>query len=480
MTTTTTAATTTPEQYDLIVIGGGPAGYIGAIRAAQLGLRVACVEKEPKLGGTCLRVGCIPSKALLESSALFAKARHDFSKHGIIAEQLRFDLQGMQRRKDEVVEGLAQGIEGLFRKHKITRLLGIGRFASGASSDGLFAVEVISPGGQLAAKLLGKHVLLATGSQEASLPGVAFDNQVFGSSTDALAYQQVPATLAVVGAGAIGLELGSVWSRLGAQVTVYEYQSRILPGFDNELAAQAQRVFQNQGLRFALGVKITGAKVVGGKGVLHIAEQPDVIADKVLVAVGRKPYTHALQLDQVGLQVDERGRIPIREHFATAVPGIYAVGDVVVGAMLAHKAEEEAVACVEGIVRGHGHVDSNLIPSVVYTSPEIAAVGATEEQLQASNTPYRKGKFPYMANSRARAVGDTVGFVKVLAHQQTDRILGVHLIAEHGSELIAEAVAAMTFGASSEDVARTCHAHPTLSEALREAALAVDGRTLNS
>jgi dihydrolipoamide dehydrogenase len=456
--------------FDLVVIGAGPGGYIAAIRAAQLGLNVACIEKEAALGGTCLRVGCIPSKALLESSERFADVKHGLGTHGIKVQGVELDLPAMLKRKDSIVRQLTNGVGGLFKKNGVTRYTGTGRLLGG----GRVAVDGTQP-----VELQAKHILIATGSQVASLPGITFDGDRIGTSTEALAYPSVPGLLVVIGAGVIGLELGSVWSRLGAKVTVLEYLDRILPGTDTEIATQARKSFEKQGLVFQLGVRVTGAEVQGDQVVVTRDGGEPITCDRVLVAVGRKPNTEGLGLDAVGLETDKRGRIPVDAHFQTSVPGLYAIGDVIAGPMLAHKAEEEGVACVERIVTGYGHVNYDTIPNVVYTMPEVASVGRTEEELQAAGIPYRKGSFPFMANGRAKALAITDGQVKILAHAETDRLLGVHIFGPWAGELIAEAAAAMEFGATAEDLARTCHAHPTLSEAIKEAALAVDGRTLN-
>lgn len=459
------------EAYDLIVIGAGPGGYIGAIRAAQLGLKVACIEKEPLLGGTCLRIGCVPSKALLESSARFAAAKEGLAAHGVVVGDVTLDLDTMQKRKTDVVRSLAQGISGLFKKHKITPYQGHGRI----TAPGKVTVDTKDGPRELAAK----NILIVTGSKEARLPGVEVDGDRIGSSTEALAYTAVPKHLVVIGAGAIGLELGSVWSRLGAKVTVLEYLDRILPGMDAELAGQAQKLLAKQGLNFVLGSRVSKARKEGKGCIVEVEGMDPIKCDRVLMAVGRVPNTDDLGLDSVGITLDKRGRIPVDTHFATQAKGIYAVGDVIAGPMLAHKAEEEAVACVEHLVTGVGHMDYDTVAYIVYTEPEVASVGKTEEQLKDANIPYKKGSFPFLANSRARAMGEAQGFVKMLAHAETDRILGVHIVGHVAGELIAEAATAMAFGASSEDIARVCHAHPTLSEAMREAALAVDKRTLN-
>ncbi len=457
--------------FDLVVIGAGPGGYVAALRAAQLGMSVACVEKEKALGGTCLRVGCIPSKALLESSELYEEARHSFAEHGVAVSGVALDLPAMMKRKDRIVRTLTQGVAGLFRKNKVAHHEGTARLAGPG--------KVVVAGAKGEEILEAKRVLIATGSRVAGLPGVVFDGDRIGTSTEALSWPAVPARLIVIGAGYIGLELGSVWRRLGSEVTVVEYLDRILPGTDAEVAAEAHRIFAKQGFKFHLSARVTGAVVEGDGCVVTVEGKEPLRADRVLVSVGRAPMTEGLGLETVGIAVDERGRIPVNERFETSAAGIYAIGDVIRGAMLAHKAEEEGIACVEGIATGHGHVNYETIPAVCYTSPEVAAVGRTEEELVKAGVPFRKGKFPFMANGRARTLGRTEGFVKVLAHAETDRILGVHILGPRAGELIAEAAAAMEFGATAEDLARTCHAHPTLPEAVKEAALAVHDRALH-
>jgi len=459
--------------FDLIVIGAGPGGYIASIRAAQLGLSVACIEKEDRLGGTCLRVGCIPSKALLESSELYHEAKDGFDRHGIAFGEVKADIAKMMARKDGIVKTLTSGIDGLFKKHKVQRFQGVGRFVARGK------VAVVDANGKVAHELAGKNILVATGSVSAPLKGVEVDGDIIGTSTEALSWPAVPKHLVVIGAGAIGLEMGSVWARLGAKVTVLEYADRPLAAMDVEVSALAKKLFEKQGIAFKLGVKVVGARRAGNGALVEVGGQPPIECDRVLLAVGRRPNTEGLGLEAVGVKLDERGRIPVDHHFRTQALGVYAIGDVVRGAMLAHKAEEEGVACVEFIATGHCHVNYDAIPNVVYTSPEIASVGKTEEELKAAGIPYKKGAFPFMANARARALGHTDGFVKILAHQETDRILGGHIIGPRAGDLIAEIAMAMEFGSSSEDVARTCHAHPTLSEVVKEAALAVDGRALN-
>jgi len=459
------------EQFDVIVIGGGPGGYVAAIRAAQLGLKTACVEKRGTLGGTCLNVGCIPSKVLLESSEKFADAQHEFAKHGIEA-SVKLNLGQMMARKTEVVSSFTKGIEGLFKKNKVTYLQGWGSI-SGKN-------EVTVDGKKYATK----NIIIATGSDVATLPGITIDEKQIVSSTGALELSAVPKQMVVIGAGVIGLELGSVWSRLGAQVQVIEYLDRITPGIDAEVAKQFQKTLEKQGIAFHLGKKVTAAKT-GKAGVELTVEDAKggnattVKADIVLVAVGRKAYTEKLGLESVGIKTDNRGRIEVDAHLQTAIPGIYAIGDVIAGAMLAHKAEEEGVYVAEVIAGQKPHVNYDAIPGVVYTWPEVATVGKNEEELKEAGVAYKVGKFPFMANSRARGAGTPEGFVKILADAKTDRVLGCHIIGAHAGTMIHEVCVAMEFGASSEDIARTCHAHPTLSEAVKEAALAVDGRAIH-
>ncbi len=459
------------QRHDLVVIGAGPGGYVAAIRAAQLGLDVACIEKESALGGTCLRVGCIPSKALLEASEKFYEAQKHYGDWGIRIENVTLDLERMLKKKDGVVKALTLGVAGLFKKNKVTRYEGHGRIV------GQGRVDVVSSAGNT--ELQAKHILVATGSKVANLRGVTVDGDRIGTSTEALSYPSVPEHLVVIGAGVIGLELGSVWSRLGARVTVLEYLDRILPGTDTELATEAKKIFEKQGLTFRLGTRVTGARVEGAQVHVEIDGSEPVTCDRLLVAVGRVPNTDDLGLETVGIKTDERGRIPVDGHFQSKTPGVYAIGDVIAGPMLAHKAEEEGIACVEHIVTGYGHVNYDAIPNVVYTHPEIASVGKTEEELKAAGVEYKKGVFPFMANGRARALGSVDGRVKILADATTDRVLGVHILGPRAGDLIAEAAVAIEFGASSEDIARACHAHPTLAEVVKEAALGVDGRSIH-
>jgi len=462
---------TATQEHDLVVIGAGPGGYTAAIRAAQLGLNVACIEKESALGGTCLRIGCIPSKALLESSEHFWSVQHDLTRHGVAVGSIALDLPAMLRRKDQVVTTLTRGVDSLFKKNKITRYLGQARL--------LKPGHIRLDNGGKASELTAKHILIATGSRPAELPGVQLDGDRIGTSTEALAYPEVPGHLMVIGGGYIGLELGSVWRRLGAKVTVLEFLDRILFGIDGELAAEARKLFEKQGLEFRLSTKVIGARKQGNECVVEIEGSEPVRCDRVLLAVGRVPNTKDVGLEELGIKFDKKGVIAVDDRFETNVKGIYAIGDAIAGPMLAHKAEEEGIACVERIVTGYGHVNYDAIPAVVYTQPEIAAVGKTEEQLKESGIAFRKGSFPFRANARARTLAQEEGRVKVLADAKTDRVLGVHILGAHAGDLANEAAAAIAFGASSEDLARTCHAHPTLGEALREAALGVANRSLN-
>ncbi|QDT34501.1 dihydrolipoyl dehydrogenase [Thalassoglobus polymorphus] len=458
-------------KFDLVVIGAGPGGYVAAIRAAQLGKKVAIVEKEKQLGGTCLRVGCIPSKALLESSHLYENAQVGMKDRGVTFSKVQLDLAAMMKHKSGVVDTLAGGIDGLMKKNKIERLVGHGKLT------GKGQVTISSRGEEV--QVEADQILLATGSVPASLPGMSIDGEYVGSSTEALKYDEVPKQMVVIGGGVIGLELGTVWRRLGSQVTVLEYMDRILPGLDSEIAKEALKLFKQQGLEFQLGAKVTGVKINRKTVDVLIDGQEPLRCEKVLMAVGRRPNTGSLGLEEAGVEVDQRGFVKVNSRYQTSAPGVFAVGDLIGGAMLAHKAEEEGIACVEQLFSSYGHVNYNAIPSVVYTDPEIASVGKTEDELKESGIEYRKGSFPFMANGRARASGHLEGKVKILADAKTDRVLGVHIIGANAGELIAECVAAIEFGASSEDIARTCHAHPTLSETIKEAALAVDKRTIH-
>ena len=459
-------------QHDLIVIGAGPGGYVAAIRAAQLGLNVACIEKESALGGTCLRIGCIPSKALLESSHKYHEAKTSLAEHGIRTTGVELDLPTMLARKDRVVKTLTGGIDALFKKNKITRYLGT------AKITGPGRVDVAASTGPV--QLEAKHVLIATGSRTSDLKGVEVDGKNITTSTEALSYEKVPEHLIVIGGGVIGLELGCVWSRLGSRVTVLEFMDRILVGTDSDIAAEALKILTKQGLDFKLNTRVTAARFKGGKCIVERDGADPIEADKVLLCVGRRPNTDGIGLETVGIQTDKAGRITVDDHYRATAPGFYAIGDVIAGPQLAHKAEEEGIACVEQIVTGYGHVNYDAIPAVVYTHPEISSVGKTEDQLKQLGVAYKKGIFQFRANGRARAMGQVDGYVKILAQESTDRVLGVHIIGPQAGDLIAECAMAIEFSASAEDIARTCHAHPTLSEAVKEAALAVDGRVIHS
>jgi dihydrolipoamide dehydrogenase len=463
--------------YDLVVIGAGPGGYVAAIRAAQLGLKVACVDKRKSLGGTCLNIGCIPSKALLQASEHYAHASQGLAPFGVNVGDVSFDLPTMMAHKDKVVEDNTKGIEFLFKKNGITAVHGAARIVSASE------VAVTGEGGATES-LATKAILIATGSDSAPLPGIEIDEERIVTSTGALSLPEVPRHLVVVGAGVIGLEMGSVWARLGAQVTVVEFLDRITPGIDGEVAMNFQRILEKQGMTFRLATKVTGAQT--GKAGVSLTLEPAaggtaemLDCDTVLVAIGRRPFTQGLGLDDAGVETDARGFITIDEAFQTNVEGIFAIGDCVPGPMLAHKAEDEGVAAAEIIAGETGHVNYDAIPSIVYTWPEVAAVGKTEEQLKEAGAAYKVGKFPFTANGRARAGNDTEGFVKILADAESDRVLGAHIIGPDAGTLIHEIVVAMEFGASAEDIARTCHGHPTLAEAVKEAALAVDGRTIH-
>lgn len=458
--------------HDLVVLGGGPGGYVAAIRAAQLGLNVACIDENLQFGGTCLRVGCIPSKALLESSHLYHQAAHGLAEHGIEVTGAKIDLPAMLKRKDEVVNTLTGGINMLLKRNKVTAYVGRGQL----SGPGKLVVK--SEDGEQ--EISAKNIIIATGSKPAMMKGVEFDGDLIGDSTTALSYPAVPKSMIVIGGGYIGLELGSVWSRLGADVTVLEAMDRVLPGLDEEIGRLAHRTFEKQGLKFVTGAWVESATVENGECVVKIKGQEPLTAERVLLCTGRVPNTDSIGLETVGIETDARGTIQIDENFTTRAAGVYAIGDCVPGAMLAHKASEEGIACVEKIVNGTGQIHYDAIPAIVYTHPEIAMVGKTEQQLKEEGTEYLKGMCPYGANGRARAIGDAEGRVKILADAKTDRLLGVHIIGAHAGDLIAEAAVAMTFKASSEDLARCSHAHPTLSEILMEAAMAVEGRAVHT
>jgi dihydrolipoamide dehydrogenase len=465
------------NSFDVVVIGGGPGGYVAAIRAGQLGLKVACVEKRGSLGGTCLNVGCIPSKALLSASHAFEAASHHYGAFGVKVGKVEMDVAAMQGHKEKVVSDNTKGIEFLFKKNKVTYVIGAGTI----TAPGQIKVTGLDGAEKT---LTAKAIIIATGSDVTPLPGVEIDEEVIVSSTGALALKKTPKSMVVIGGGVIGLELGTVWRRLGAEVTVVEFLDRILPTNDGEVSKSMQKILAKQGFTFKLGTKVTKAVKKGGQAILTVepaagGTAEEIKADVVLVAIGRKPYTAGLGLENVGIATDARGFIPVNGHYQTSVPGIYAIGDVVGGAMLAHKAEEEGVALAEMLAGQHGHVNYDAIPAVVYTWPEVASVGKTEEQLKAEGVAYKAGKFPFTANGRARSMNETEGFVKVLACATTDRVLGAHIVGANAGDLLAELVMAMEFGAASEDVARTCHAHPGLGEAVKEACLAVLGRALH-
>ena len=476
------------DQFDVVVIGGGPGGYIAAIRAAQLGFKVACIDEwknaagKPAPGGTCTNVGCIPSKALLQSSEHYDHALHHFAEHGITVKGASMDVAKMLSRKDTVVKQNNDGILYLFKKNKVTFFHGRGAFAvdTAASESGVYLINV---SGAEPTSLTAKHVIVATGSTARALPGAAFDEQLVLSNDGALRIGDVPKKLGVIGAGVIGLEMGSVWRRLGADVTVLEGLPAFLGAVDEQVAKEALKLFTKQGLKIALGVKVgtikTGKNDVSVEYTTADGKAATAVFDKLIVSIGRVPNTIGLNVEAAGVNLDERGFVIVDADCKTSAPNVWAVGDVVRGPMLAHKAEEEGAAVAERIAGQHPHIDFNCIPWVIYTSPEIAWVGQTEQQLKAAGVAYKAGSFPFMANGRARALGNTDGFVKILADAKTDKVLGMHAIGPVVSELIAEGVMAMEFGASSEDIARICHAHPTLSEATKEAALAVDKRTLN-
>ena len=475
------------QAFDVVVIGGGPGGYIAAIRAAQLGFQVACIDEwkngkgGPALGGTCTNVGCIPSKALLQSSEHFEHANKHFADHGISASDVKIDVAKMLARKDNVVKQNNDGIQYLFKKNKVTFFHGRGSFVK--ADGGVYEIKVA---GAKEESITGKHVIVATGSNARALPGVPFDEENVLSNDGALRVGAVPKKLALIGSGVIGLEMGSVWRRLGAEVTILEGLPTFLGAVDEQIAKEAKKAFDKQGLKIELGVKVGEVQVgKAGNGGVQVAytnakgEAQSLDVDKLIVSIGRVPNTIGLNAEAVGLKLDERGAIVVDDDCKTSLPNVWAVGDVVRGPMLAHKAEEEGVAVAERIAGQHGHVNFNTVPWVIYTSPEIAWVGRTEQQLKADGVAYKAGTFPFLANGRARALGDTTGMVKFLADAKTDEILGVHIVGPMASELISEAVVAMEFKASAEDIARICHAHPSLSEATKEAALAVDKRTLN-
>ena len=465
------------DNFDLVVIGGGPGGYVCAIRAAQLGLKTACVESRGALGGTCLNVGCIPSKSLLNLSENYHKAKKDFNNQGIEISDIKLNINKMMSNKEKSVQVLTKGVEFLFKKNKVTYFKGKGVIFS---KDNVVVYE----SNNKRTSIKAKNIVIATGSSPTSLPGVEIDEKNIVSSTGALSFSEVPKDLIIIGGGYIGLEMGSVWSRLGSNVTVVEYLDFITPGIDREVSNEFQKILTKQGIKFKLNNKVTSVTNIKNKVVVDYTNNTTSTkerqeCDKVLVSVGRKPYTEGLNLSKVGIKKDDKGRIEVNEKLQTSLNNIYAIGDVIKGPMLAHKAEEEGIAVAEIIAGQAGHVNYDVIPGVIYTSPEVATVGKTEEQLKDENKSYKIGKFPFLANSRAKVNNETDGFVKILADSKTDKVLGVHIIGPHSGDMIAEMALAMEFGASAEDIARTCHAHPTHTEAIKEAALAVDKRPIH-
>ena len=462
--------------FDVIVIGGGPGGYVCAIRAAQLGLKTACIESRGALGGTCLNVGCIPSKSLLNLSENFHKAKKDFNQQGIEIDNIKLNIDKMMSNKNKSIQVLTKGVEYLFKKNKVTYIKGKGVLFS--------KNDIIVYNNNSKENYKAKNIVIATGSDIASLPGVAIDEKNIISSTGALSLSKVPKKLAVIGGGYIGLEMGSVWSRLGSEVVVIEYLDHITPGMDREISKEFQKILNKQGIKFKLSSKVNSVKDQKDSVLIEFTDnktsKKEIFkADKVLVSVGRKPYTEGLNLTKIGVKKDDMGNIEVNEKLQTSVKNIYAIGDVIKGPMLAHKAEEEGIAVAEILAGQAGHVNYDVIPGVIYTSPEVASVGKTEEQLKNESKSYKVGKFPFLANSRAKVNNETEGFVKILADSKTDKVLGVHIIGPHCGDMIAEMALAMEFGASAEDIARTCHAHPTHTEAIKEAALAVDKRPIH-
>ena len=464
------------EQFDLLVIGGGPGGYVCAIRAAQLGLKTGCIESRGTLGGTCLNVGCIPSKSLLNLSDMYKKAQKDYNNLGIEVGEVKLNLKKIMMNKSKSVQVLTKGVEFLFKKNKVTYIKGKGVLFS--KND----VVVYENGKKTSYK--SKNIVIATGSSSTSVPGIEINEKNIISSTGAISLEKVPKSLVVIGGGYIGLEMGSVWSRLGSEVTVIEYLDHIIPGMDREVSKEFQKILTKQGIKFLLNNKVTKVKDENNKVTVEFSDNSTkakniIECEKVLVSVGRKPYTDGLNLSKIGINKDKQGRIDIDKEFRTSVKNIFAIGDVIKGPMLAHKAEEEGIAVAEILAGQSGHVNYDVIPGVIYTSPEVAAVGKTEEELKKLNISYKIGKFPFMANSRAKVNNETEGFVKILADSKTDKVLGVHIIGPHSGDMIAEMAIAMEFGASAEDIARTCHAHPTHTEAIKEAALAVEKRPIH-
>ena len=465
------------ETFEVVIIGGGPGGYVCAIRSAQLGFKTACIESKNTLGGTCLNVGCIPSKSLLNLSDNFNKAKKNFSNLGITTGKVTLNLSKMMKTKEKSVTVLTKGIEFLFKKNKVTYIKGQASFKSNN--------EIIVQEKNSQKIYRANHIIISTGSEPTSLPGIKIDEKIIVSSTGALSFNKVPKELVIIGGGYIGLEMGSVWKRLGSNVTVIEFLDHIVTGMDKDISIEFLKILKKQEINFKLNSKVTAVSVVKGKAVVDYTSNETSVrekihADKVLVAVGRKPNTEGLNLKKMSIKCDNQGRIQVDNKFQTSVKNIYAIGDVIKGPMLAHKAEEEGIAVAEIIAGQSGHVNYNIIPGVIYTSPEVASVGKTEQQLINENIKYKIGKFPFMANSRAKVINETEGFVKILAEEKTDKVLGVHIVGPHAGDMIAEMVLAMEFGASSEDIARTCHAHPTYSEAIKEAALAVDKRPIHS
>ncbi len=464
------------NNFDVIIIGGGPGGYVCAIRAAQLGLKTACIESRGSLGGTCLNIGCIPSKSLLNLSENFHKAKKDFNQQGIEISDIKLNIDKMMSNKNKSIQVLTKGVEFLFKKNKVTYLKGKGVLFS--------KNDVVVYNNNKKENYKAKNIVIATGSDVTSVPGIKIDEKNIISSTGALSLNKVPNKLVVIGGGYIGLEMGSVWSRLGAEVTVIEYLDYITPGMDREISKEFQKILNKQGIKFKLNSKVNSVKNKNDTVLVEFTDNKDkknqtIEADKVLVSVGRKPYTEGLNLSKIGVMKDEKGRIKVNEKLQTSISNIYAIGDVIKGPMLAHKAEDEGIAVAEILAGQAGHVNYDVIPGVIYTSPEVATVGKTEEQLKSENKSYKVGKFPFLANSRAKVNNETEGFVKILADSITDKVLGVHIIGPHCGDMIAEMALAMEFGASSEDIARTCHAHPTHTEAIKEAALAVDKRPIH-
>ena len=465
------------ETFEVVIIGGGPGGYVCAIRSAQLGFKTACIESKNTLGGTCLNVGCIPSKSLLNLSENFNKVKKNFSNLGITTGKVTLNLSKMMKTKEKSVTVLTKGIEFLFKKNKVTYIKGKASFKSNN--------EIIVQEKNSQKIYRANHIIISTGSEPTSLPGIKINEKIIVSSTGALSFNKVPKELVIIGGGYIGLEMGSVWKRLGSNVTVIEFLDHIVTGMDKDISIEFLKILKKQKINFKLNSKVTAVSIVKGKAVVDYTSNETSVrekihADKVLVAVGRKPNTEGLNLKKMSIKCDNQGRIQVDNKFQTSVKNIYAIGDVIKGPMLAHKAEEEGIAVAEIIAGQSGHVNYNIIPGVIYTSPEVASVGKTEQQLINENIKYKIGKFPFMANSRAKVINETEGFVKILAEEKTDKVLGVHIVGPHAGDMIAEMVLAMEFGASSEDIARTCHAHPTYSEAIKEAALAVDKRPIHS